>query len=173
MPMYSILSPIDSRLMPSPVSIQGDFEVPLVDRIPRHVESRLLTSADGDMFWRPATDVYENDTHIIVHVDLPGVPKKEINIEFDGNELIISGSHNAPFESATCRVRERAIGMFKKVVQLPSGIMPEAIKAEYQDGLLALKVRGCASPPVSASHERECVCVRVRASDPADRCTAG
>ncbi|KAL2919172.1 hypothetical protein HK105_201447 [Polyrhizophydium stewartii] len=140
MPMYSILSPIDSRLMPSPVSIQGDFEVPLVDRIPRHVESRLLTSADGDMFWRPATDVYENDTHIIVHVDLPGVPKKEINIEFDGNELIISGSHNAPFESATCRVRERAIGMFKKVVQLPSGIMPEAIKAEYQDGLLALKI---------------------------------
>ncbi|KAI8922716.1 hypothetical protein BC831DRAFT_474812, partial [Entophlyctis helioformis] len=52
------------------------------------------------------------DNEIVVHVDLPGVSKEEVNVDMIKNELVISGSHKGPegFESATCRVRERKIG---------------------------------------------------------------
>jgi HSP20 family protein len=75
-------------------------------------------------------------------VDLPGVPKEEINIEVNEDQLFIMGEHKGVegFESASSRVRERRIGKFRKIVRLPSGTDAENIKARYDNGLLEVKV---------------------------------
>ncbi|KNC96955.1 uncharacterized protein SPPG_07775 [Spizellomyces punctatus DAOM BR117] len=111
-------------------------------RIPRHVASRVLYTNDGDVIWRPAADVFETDDAIVVHVDLPGVPKDEINIEVSGNQLIIHGEHKGVkgFESATSRVRERNIGRFRKIINLPAGVDTDKIQAKYENGLLEVKI---------------------------------
>ena len=140
-----------------------DYSVPIgsdiATRFPRHVGewncsffyrmnlyinvgSRLLRTIDGDLLWRPAADIFETDTDIVVHCDLPGVKKEEISIDVANEQLIISGEHKGVegFETASSRVRERRIGKFRKIVRLPSGTDPEHIKAKYDNGLLEVKV---------------------------------
>ncbi|CAG8679826.1 4297_t:CDS:2, partial [Dentiscutata heterogama] len=124
----------------------GDREarrrVPIQDRIPRHVDSRVMTEREGDVVWRPATDVFETSDYFIVHIDLPGVPKEDISIDLRDRELIVQGdSKGFNYECATSRVRERNIGRFRKHVYLPRdiSIAKEDIDANYQDGLLELK----------------------------------
>ncbi|KAJ3281357.1 hypothetical protein HK104_011509 [Borealophlyctis nickersoniae] len=97
---------------------------------------------EGKVVWRPATDVFESENEIVIHCDLPGVPKEEINIELVGNQLIISGEHKgvSGFESATSRVRERNIGRFRKIVHLPPETDKDNIQAKYENGLLEIKV---------------------------------
>ncbi|CAG8646381.1 3138_t:CDS:2 [Racocetra fulgida] len=94
--------------------------VPIQDRIPRHVESRVMTEREGD-----------------------GVPKEDISIDLRDRELIIQGeSKGFTYECATSRVRERNIGRFRKHVFLPRDISvaKEDIDANYQDGLLEIKI---------------------------------
>ena len=70
------------------------------------------------------------------------VPKDEINVDVFNDELVIQGNHKGVqgFESASSRVRERAIGRFRKIVRLPSGIDSEKVEAKVENGLLEVKV---------------------------------
>lgn len=40
---------------------------------PRHVGARVMTTAEGDVIWRPAADIFETEKEIVVHCDLPWV----------------------------------------------------------------------------------------------------
>lgn len=104
------------------------------------------------MLWRPASDIYETEQQIIVHCDLPGVPKEEISIDVFDDELIIQGNHKGVegFDSATSRVRERAIGRFRKIVRLPPGIDSQNVEAKAENGLLEVKL----PKPKDYSHKR-------------------
>ena len=115
----------------------------IATRFPRHVGSRVLRTMEGDIVWRPASDIFETQSDIVIHCDLPGVPKEEINIDVQDEQLIISGTHKGVegFESASSRVRERRIGKFRKIVRIPSGTDPEKIQAKAENGLLEVKVR--------------------------------
>ncbi|CAG8698544.1 14649_t:CDS:2, partial [Acaulospora colombiana] len=81
--------------------------IPIQDRIPRHVGSRVMTEREGDTVWRPATDVYDTNE---------GVPKDEIAIDLRDREIVVSGERKRGpgYEAATSRVRERQIGKFRK-----------------------------------------------------------
>ncbi|CAG8782674.1 12539_t:CDS:2, partial [Gigaspora rosea] len=125
----------------------GDREVrrrvPIQDRIPRHVESRVMTEREGDVVWRPATDVFETSEFFFIHIDLPGVPKDDISIDLRDRELIVQGdSKGFTYECATSRVRERNIGRFRKHVYLPRdiSITKDDVEASYRDGLLEIKI---------------------------------
>eukprot|EP00842_Homolaphlyctis_polyrhiza_P000934 jgi/Hompol1/1841/HPOL_004830-RA len=110
---------------------------------PRHFESRVFPSATtGELYWRPATDVYEVDNKIVVHMDLPGVRRNEIEIDFNGDQIVVSGTHlgEQGFEAATAHVRERCVGRFRKVITLPMGVDSSTIKAHFERGMLELKM---------------------------------
>jgi HSP20 family protein len=86
--------------------------------------------------FHPACDIEETNSHFVMNVDLPGVPKKDINIEVKDNQLLISGERKA--ERKTKNSSERYYGKFHRVVALPSGIDADKIEAQYQDGVLTL-----------------------------------
>ncbi|KAF0420352.1 HSP20-like chaperone [Gigaspora margarita] len=112
-------------------------------RIPRHAESRVMTEREGDVVWRPATDVFETSEFFFIHIDLPGVPKDDISIDLRDRELIVQGdSKGFTYECATSRVRERNIGRFRKHVYLPRdiSITKDDVEASYRDGLLEIKI---------------------------------
>ncbi|KAI9138699.1 HSP20-like chaperone [Paraphysoderma sedebokerense] len=113
-----------------------------VPRIPRHLGSRIMDTTEGTL-WRPATDVYEEENSIVIHVDLPGVPKEDIQIDTnDQNEITIHGDAKRPgeFVAASSRVRERNIGKFRKIIRLPAGVDFDKVAAKYENGLLEVKV---------------------------------
>jgi HSP20 family protein len=93
---------------------------------------------DDETVFHPAVDMEETDSHYVMNVDLPGVSKKDIQVEFKDNELHISAKRKN--EKKTSAYSERYYGKFHRVFTVPSGIDTEKIEAQYQDGVLSLAV---------------------------------
>jgi HSP20 family protein len=89
--------------------------------------------ADEAVF-HPVCEVDETDSHFVMSVDLPGVNKKDINIEARDNQLIISGERKS--EKKERGFSERLYGKFYRVITLPNGVDTNKIEAHYQDGVL-------------------------------------
>ncbi|KAJ3366402.1 hypothetical protein GGF32_005404 [Allomyces javanicus] len=93
--------------------------------------------------WRPACNVYEVGSDIVIHVDLPGVPKEDIQIDTnDIDEIQIHGEAKRfdEFQAASSRVHERNIGRYRKVIRLLLGCLLTNITARYKDGILEVHV---------------------------------
>jgi HSP20 family protein len=97
----------------------------------------------GDRAWMPAVDAWETDTEIVYQFDLPGIPEDKISIEFEDGSLTVSGERERTQEVSDDRLYrfERRFGSFSRTIGLPQGIDEDAVKAEYRDGVLEVRVR--------------------------------
>ena len=74
-------------------------------------------------------------------VELPGVDKVDLQIEAKENTIRISGKKTIDYEaSASVHRRERVSGSFDRTFSVPIQIDPEAIRADYRDGVLMLNI---------------------------------
>jgi len=48
-----------------------------------------ITTLEGE--WAPPVDIYENDNEVVITAEIPGVNRKQININVDENILKIEG----------------------------------------------------------------------------------
>jgi len=94
--------------------------------------------ADVPLAWHPAVDVYEDNEHVFVRMDLPGLSKDDIDISFDGHILSITGRREEEkSEDSSCYwSRERFRGEFHRYVHIPAEVMSEDLKATFTDGVL-------------------------------------
>jgi HSP20 family protein len=98
-------------------------------------ESNLTT-------WAPAVDIHESEHELTVKADLPGIDAKDLDIRVENNILTIRGDRK--FEKKVnednyLRV-ERAYGSFSRSFSLANTVNSDAIKADYQNGVLTLVV---------------------------------
>jgi HSP20 family protein len=92
--------------------------------------------------WMPAMDLVETDDHFVLRADLPGMSQDDVKIEFEDGTLTVSGERKAEHESKNegyYRV-ERAFGSFSRSLTLPQGIDPEAVTANFENGVLEIRV---------------------------------
>src|SRR5690242_6970765 len=92
--------------------------------------------------WAPAVDIYETETELVVKADLPDVTEKDIDVRVEDNTLTIRGERkfsNEVHEDNYLRV-ERAYGTFTRSFSLPNTVNTEAIKAEYRNGVLSVRM---------------------------------
>ena len=98
-------------------------------------ESNLTT-------WAPAVDIFETEHELVVKADLPDIDPKDLDIRVENNILSIRGERK--FESKVSQDKylrvERAYGSFSRSFSLASTVNSEAIKADYQNGVLTLSV---------------------------------
>jgi HSP20 family protein len=92
--------------------------------------------------WAPAVDIYETDHDLVVKADLPDIDPKDLDIRVENNILSIRGERK--FEKKVdekdyLRV-ERAYGSFARSFTLANTVNSEAIKADYQSGVLTLSI---------------------------------
>lgn len=92
--------------------------------------------------WAPAVDIYETEHELVVKADLPDIDAKDLDIRVENNILTIRGERN--FEKKVnednyLRV-ERAYGSFSRSFSLANTVNAEAIKADYQNGVLTLTI---------------------------------
>jgi len=92
--------------------------------------------------WAPAVDIYETEHELVVKADLPDVDPKDLDIRVENNLLTIRGERK--FEKKVneenyLRV-ERSYGSFARSFTLANTVNSEAIKAEYQNGVLTLSI---------------------------------
>jgi HSP20 family protein len=103
---------------------------------------------NDEVAFHPACEIEETDSHFVMSIDIPGVSKKDINIEVKDNQVYISGERKS--EKRSPRFSELSHGKFFRSVTLPTGIEPDKIEAQYQDGVLSL-----ALPKVESARPRQ------------------
>jgi HSP20 family protein len=92
--------------------------------------------------WLPAVDVWETDDELVLSFDLPGIREDEIAVELDDNILTVSGKRERTSEHSNDRFYrfERRFGAFSRSVTLPQGVQEDAIRANYANGVLEVRV---------------------------------
>jgi HSP20 family protein len=100
-------------------------------------------SAESEMgAWAPAVDIYETEQELVLKADLPEVIQQEIDIRIENNTLTIRGErkfHNEVSQDNYLRL-ERAYGPFTRSFSLPNTLNTEAIKADYHNGVLSIRM---------------------------------
>ncbi|MDX1639398.1 MAG: Hsp20/alpha crystallin family protein [Balneolaceae bacterium] len=98
---------------------------------------------NGYDLWAPNTDMVENDNEYVIKMDLPGIPKEDVNITFKDNRLTISGERQQEEkeEKENYMRRERYVGNFLRSFTLPNAVKEDDIKAKFKDGVLRITVR--------------------------------
>lgn len=92
--------------------------------------------------WWPELDVFEKDNMLVAKVDLPGVKKQDVKIEFVDGQLTIAGERKHEVEETKENYYrcERETGSFFRSIPLPEGVKAEQVAATFTDGVLEVKV---------------------------------
>lgn len=92
--------------------------------------------------WIPATDLTREGDDLVLRLDLPGMDDESVDVEVEGNVLTVSGerSETAESEDEGQLRRERSYGTFARSFTLPEGTDPEAIKGDFDKGVLELRI---------------------------------
>jgi HSP20 family protein len=109
----------------------------------RALENRLssdwLGTSTAAVGAYPPVNVLQQGDDLVAIVELPGVNKEDLNIQAKENTIRIAGRKAIDYpENVSLHRRERLSGMFDRTLVVPMQIDPDGIKAEYNDGLLAL-----------------------------------
>ena len=117
-------------------SLQDQVNRLFSDVLERKGEESSLTA------WAPSVDIYETEHELVVKADLPAVDPKDLDIRVENNILTIRGERKFEKnvnEENYLRV-ERAYGSFARSFTLANTVNSEAIKADYQNGVLTLSI---------------------------------
>src|SRR5438034_1666574 len=93
--------------------------------------------------WAPEVDIYETENELVVKADLPDVNPQDLDIRVESNILTIRGERKFDKkvnEDNYLRI-ERSYGSFSRSFSLANSVNSEAIKADYQNGVLTLSIR--------------------------------
>ena len=109
----------------------------------RALENRLSSDWLGDttagMGGYPPINVFLKGDELVAVIELPGVNRDDLDIQAKGNTIRIAGRKAVEYpEGVSVHRRERLSGTFDRTLAVPMQIDPEAIRAEYSDGVLAL-----------------------------------
>ena len=119
-------------------------------------------SRDG-FTWSPAVDIRENEKEIGVDLELPGLKPEDVEITAENGVLTVRGEKNSERkegEENRYHVVERTYGSFLRTFQLPQGVDEDQINAEFDNGILAIRIPKAALPQpkriqISAAQKKE------------------
>lgn len=90
--------------------------------------------------WTPLADVTESDDAFHVEIELPGVKSKDINVEANGQELVVTGEIKEKERKGVLRRSTRRTGSFEYRLRLPGEVDAEKVNAQMSDGVLTITV---------------------------------
>jgi HSP20 family protein len=114
-----------------------------------------LSRAMDDVFapelsttWMPPLDATESENAYVVTIDLPGIKRENIKINYDGGVLSVTGTREGEPEQsndAHFYVRERPVGTFSRSVRFARDVDSEKIEAKLDHGVLTITVHKAAT----------------------------
>ena len=108
----------------------------LFDGVSRNIPGLATTTM-------PSMDISETDKVIEITAELPGLEKKDVELNVTDNLLTIRGEKKNEREenNKDYHLVERSYGSFSRSVELPSGVKVEDITAEIANGVLKVTVQ--------------------------------
>lgn len=98
--------------------------------------TRPLSLRDG---WTvPAVDMYQTDDEIVVKASIPGFKAENVQISITGEILTLRGEIKQEDEKKekAWHIREQRWGSFERSVALPTMVVADKAKAEFENGIL-------------------------------------
>jgi HSP20 family protein len=103
-------------------------------------ESALAGAPGEGAPWIPAVDIEETDDAWVVEADLPGVDKKDVDIQMRDSELVVTGEIKERERKGLLRRHTRRVGEFEFRVTLPGTTDGEKIDAKLNGGVLTIRI---------------------------------
>jgi HSP20 family protein len=88
----------------------------------------------------PRFDIEETEEAWIVEAELPGVKRKDVNVEVRDGELLVSGEIKERERRGILRHRARHTGEYEIRVALPGDVDPGRVDASIEDGVLTVHI---------------------------------
>ncbi len=97
---------------------------------------------EGGFLMSPQVNTFTKDKTFFIEAEIPGVEKKDLDINVDGNVLTLRGERRAGRETRRedYLLREMRSGSFLRRLTLPEGADTEKIHATYKDGVLEISM---------------------------------
>jgi HSP20 family protein len=91
----------------------------------------------------PSIDIAESEGQVIIKAEIPGVAPKDLEISLSGNTLYLRGEKQDEREEKGEQYYhvERSFGTFERALELPPGINPEEVNAEYNNGVVTITLK--------------------------------
>jgi len=92
--------------------------------------------------WDPPLDIEETDKEYTVTMDLPAVKKEDIKVQLEGGVLTMEGERRLTKEERGKKYHrvERPYGFFLRRFTVPSIVDAAALRAEYTNGVLKVRL---------------------------------
>jgi len=110
-----------------------------MDRLFDDAFTRPLRLYDGNLSM-PAVDMYQTDNEVVVKAAIPGVKADDVQISVTGEVLTIKGETKEKEETKekAYQIREQRWGMFERTIALPTEVVADKAKADFENGILTI-----------------------------------
>ena len=116
-----------------------------LERIQRQMDRLSQSMAGAERVPRrvgvyPLLNISEDQDHIYVRAELPGVSPEDLEITVQDQQLILRGQRKVGGDekNANYHRRERESGFFRRILRLPAQIDPNKVEAASKDGILTI-----------------------------------
>ncbi|WP_158278649.1 Hsp20/alpha crystallin family protein [Rhodohalobacter mucosus] len=92
--------------------------------------------------WSPNADMTEDEKEYMIRMDIPGMKKDDINVNFQDGRITISGERKEEEkeEKKDFVRQERYYGSFYRSFTLPENVKEDEIEARFKNGVLELVI---------------------------------
>lgn len=99
--------------------------------------------------WVPPVEISETPDELVITAEIPGIAADEVHVMIDGDTLTIRGEKRDERREEDDDTRyylvERSYGVFQRSFTLPNTVDPDSIQAEYNNGVLNIRLRKMAN----------------------------
>ncbi|HLJ92237.1 MAG TPA: Hsp20/alpha crystallin family protein [Gemmataceae bacterium] len=88
------------------------------------------------VFFTPRVDIYETENELTLYADVPGVGPKDVDLRYEGGELILHGRVQPRHPEAQFALQEYEEGDFYRAFSIHESIDASRIEAECKNGVL-------------------------------------
>lgn len=101
-----------------------------------------LLVENGKPAFMPHLDLTETDNEFILRLEVPGIPKENVDVQLIGDVLTITGHRDKVTEKQgeTCLWREQEFGQFSRSLRLPVPVNGAKVDALHNDGVLTVRL---------------------------------
>jgi len=118
-----------------------DLVTGLQDDMNRLFSSSLSRGSQGSFGeFLPSLELKEDENQFLLHLDIPGMDRKDLDISVTGSTLTIKGERKEE-ENKKGKgyfYSERRYGSFQRSIELPAEVDADKVMAGYKDGVLEL-----------------------------------
>ncbi|HSQ39702.1 MAG TPA: Hsp20/alpha crystallin family protein [Anaerolineales bacterium] len=115
--------------------------ITLREAMDRLFNDAFTPSAGATGGWQaPAVDMYQTDDEVVVKASLPGMKSDDVQISITGDMLSLKGEFKQENEKKerAYHMREQRYGAFERTFALPTAVVSDKAKAEFENGILTI-----------------------------------